>query len=159
MRLLYHGARLISSVCSFSVLGIKPPQPLKIYIHYIGSGAMNIAKTKNKHEALRLFCKSAMITALCVALMCALVGGILTADKNTKAASGSLGGFELRGVDDRTLSFELLGTIYSVDLNLIFSVVNELKNYVELLCPERRLEYLAVQGGLDALDRAFCQNE
>ena len=120
---------------------------------------MNIAKTKNKHEALRLFCKSAMITALCVALMCALVGGMLTADKNTKAASGSLGGFELRGVDDRMLSFELLGTIYSVDLNPIFSVVNELKNYVELLSPERRLEYLAVHGGLDALDRVFCQNQ
>lgn len=120
---------------------------------------MSGKKPRKKHESLRLFCKSAIITALCITLMCALVGGMLAADKNTKAAAGNLGGFEIRGVDERTLSFELLGTIYSVDLNPIFSAVNELKNYVELLSPERRLEYLAVHGGLDALDRVFCQNQ
>ncbi|MGN0115538.1 MAG: hypothetical protein ACI396_09435 [Acutalibacteraceae bacterium] len=120
---------------------------------------MNVKKERNKLDALRLFCKSAIITALCVMLMCALVGGMLAADKNTKAASGSLGGFQIQGVDNRILSFELLGTIYSVDLNPIFSAVNELENYVELLSPERRLEYLAMHGGLDALDCVFCQNQ
>lgn len=120
---------------------------------------MNRDKTRKKPETLRLFCKSAMITALCVALICMLVVGMLAADKNTKAASGRLGGFELQGVDERTLSFELLGIIYSVDLNPMFSAVNELGNYVELLSPERRLEYLAVHGGFCALDRVFCQNQ
>ena len=109
-----------------------------------------------KHESLRLFCKSAIITAMCVLLLCALVGGMLAADKNTKAAAGNLGGLEVYGVDYRALSFELFGTIYSVDLRPIISAANRLSNYRELVSAERRLEFLAVRHGLGALDRIFC---
>lgn len=121
-------------------------------------GASDVKRKHKKHESLRLFCKSAIITAMCILLLCALVGGMLAADKNTKAAAGNLGGLELYNVDDRTLSFELFGTIYSVDLRPIFSAANRMSDYRELVSAERRLEYLAVQRGFNALDRVFYQN-
>ena len=118
---------------------------------------MSKAKSHKKHESLRLFCKSAMITALCVALVCALAAGILAADKNTKAASGNMGGFELRSFDDRSISFELLGTIYSIDLTPIFFAANELENYYDMISPERRLEILAVKKGFGVIDEFYSK--
>lgn len=120
-----------------------------------GETAMKNIKARKKHETLRLFCKSASITALCIALICALAAGMLAADKNTKAASGNMGGLELRDIDDRSLSFELLGTIYSFDLKPIFSAVNKLESCYDMISPERRLGIFAVQKGFSVLDSFF----
>ena len=86
-----------------------------------------------------IFLKSAVITALSLALVCFLIFGLLFTDESVNSAVGGTGGFEISQFDNNAFIFELSGKEFKIDFRPISEAGDEAMKYYDILPIELRL--------------------